>query len=136
MENSRTLLKFNILLLEDSPVVAGRTRNMLTEMNNISVTQATNMQEAMIILHSVIPEIVLIGLHLSGGKGIDFLKEIKRKYFNTVIIILSNHSESYYRKLCIESGADFFFDKSSEFEKVQEAISSLLIQNKKSHIPG
>lgn len=127
--------KINVLLVEDSSIVAGRIRNMLNEMYKISViAQARNLKEALIILDSIIPEIVLIGLHLSGKSGIEFLKEIKQKYFNTLIIILSNHSESYYRKLCIESGADFIFDKSTEFEKVPETIASMLYTQRKSYL--
>jgi len=114
-------------MVENSAMVAGRIRNMLNETGDISVVgEATNNKETMAILKTMAPDVVLVSLDLSRKNGIEFLKEIKQQDLSTKVMVLSNHPETYYRNFCMESGADFFFDKSTEFEKIPDVLSSLL----------
>ena len=39
-----------------------------------------------------------------------------------LVIMLTNHPTDYHRRWCREHGADFFFDKTSEFEKVLDVL--------------
>jgi DNA-binding NarL/FixJ family response regulator len=43
-----------------------------------------------------------------------------------LVIILTNYSYPKYWKKCMDLGADFFFDKSAEFEKVTEVCEQLI----------
>jgi len=52
-------------------------------------------------------------------RGINVLRKIKKQSPETVVVILTNYPYAAYRKHCTELGADFFFDKSTEFEKIK-----------------
>jgi hypothetical protein len=39
--------------------------------------------------------------------------------------VLTNHANPQYRRLCLEAGANWFFDKSTEFRKIKGVISGL-----------
>ena len=39
--------------------------------------------------------------------------------------MLTNYPYPQYKKKCMDAGADFFFDKSREFEKVIEVLSGI-----------
>lgn len=39
--------------------------------------------------------------------------------------MLTNHANERYREECKRAGADFFFDKSSEFEELTGALDTL-----------
>jgi CheY-like chemotaxis protein len=39
--------------------------------------------------------------------------------------MLTNYAQEEYRKKCFEEGADFFFDKSIEFDRVIDVIQKL-----------
>jgi hypothetical protein len=39
--------------------------------------------------------------------------------------MLTNYPFLQYRKTCLEAGASYFFDKSSEFEKIPQALEQL-----------
>jgi CheY-like chemotaxis protein len=39
--------------------------------------------------------------------------------------MLTNYAQDEYRKKCFEEGADFFFDKSIEFDRVIDVIQKL-----------
>jgi DNA-binding NarL/FixJ family response regulator len=41
------------------------------------------------------------------------------------VIMLTNFSYIQYRKKCEDIGCEFFFDKSSEFDKIPEALEQI-----------
>lgn len=43
-----------------------------------------------------------------------------------IVIILTNYPYPQHRKKCMEERADFFLDKSTEFEKIIEIFKCLL----------
>jgi len=69
---------------------------------------------------------VLLVLQMPGGRGMDLLKTIKREQPGSTVIVLTNHGYPQYSKKCLENGARFFFDKSTEFQKVAAVLSELV----------
>ena len=61
---------------------------------------------------------------MPGINGIDVLKSIKKTDPETIILILTNFPYPQYRDTCMKAGADYFFDKSNEFEKVVDVLQS------------
>ena len=57
-----------------------------------------------------------------GGTGFDVLKEIKKQRPATLVIILSRYSTDVFRDEAKRGGAEYFFDKSDEFESVMDVI--------------
>ena len=62
---------------------------------------------------------------MPGGSGIDVLREIKQNNQTPLVIVLTNYPYPQYRRKCMDAGADFFFDKSTEFDKVTEVLKQL-----------
>ena len=69
-----------------------------------------------------------LDIRLIGGSGIDVLKKIKQEDRALVVIMLTNSTALPFRRRCMEAGADFFLDKSTEFRKVREIVQGLLEQ--------
>jgi len=63
---------------------------------------------------------------MPGGNGIEVLKNIKKNGSGPTIIILTNYPYPQYRKKCMGAGANYFFDKSTEFNKIIEVIKKLI----------
>ena len=76
------------------------------------------------------PDVLILDIRMPLRSGIDVLRDIKKSAPTTKIIILTNYPYPQYRKRCMEEGAEFFFDKSTEFEKVPEVIRKLLQDSK------
>jgi len=70
---------------------------------------------------------VILDIRMPGGSGIDVLEDIKKINAAPIVIILTNYPYPQYRKKCMAAGADYFFDKSSEFEKVTEVLKKLIL---------
>jgi two-component system OmpR family response regulator len=48
---------------------------------------------------------------------------VKKEKRSLLVVVLTNLSDSQYRRKCLDAGADFFFDKSSEFNKVIQVLN-------------
>jgi DNA-binding NarL/FixJ family response regulator len=70
------------------------------------------------------PDFVVLDYQLLGGTGVDVLQGTISKLTNTTFIVLSNHTNPQYRRLCLGAGAKYYFDKSEEFSKVMDVIAA------------
>ncbi len=127
MNSAQKRNQLKVLIVENSDVVAGRIRNLLSEFSEISVVgEAVNGREAMTIMQIMTPDAVLLDISIPGKSGMHILKEIKEKYSATKVVMFTNHADPYFRNICRELGADYFFDKSTEFEKIPGVLVSML----------
>lgn len=90
-----------------------------------SVGEAPLLGTARKMLEETPPDIVVLDLNLPDGHGLDLLREIRKKGPAPVVVVFTNHAEPAYRRACTKAGADFFFDKSTEFSKVAEVIATI-----------
>lgn len=108
-----------VLVVDDSDIVRERITGMLSKLEGVENIQiASRRVEAIALVHDQKPDVVILDIHLPGASGIEILKYIKKRCPDTKVIMLTNSSLPQYRKICFEKGADFFFDKSAEFDKV------------------
>ena len=115
-----------IFIADDSDEVRKRIVAMLSDLERIdTIGQAENVQDAIASIREFGPDVVILDIRMPGGSGIDVLEGIEKKNQVPIVIMLTNYPHSQYRKRCMEAGADFFFDKSVEFEKVIEVVSGI-----------
>ena len=86
------------------------------------VSQAKNAAEAIAAFQQFSPEVAILDIQMPDGSGIDVLAHIKKASPQTIVIMLTNYPLPPFRKRCLEAGADYFFDKSTEFEKVVDVL--------------
>ncbi len=119
-----------LLIVEDSLVIVASLFNLLSNKENIeSIYYATTYNEAVSFFSLVIPDIILLDINLRIGQeeknGIDLLRYVKQHNYPSKVMIVTNEVNSCYRELCKELGADYFIDKSMEFEHIPEIIARL-----------
>lgn len=111
------------MIVDDSSLVGERIRNLVKETEGIKIiAQVESSAAAIKFIESQEPDVILLDINMPGGSGVEFLKNVKKSYSNIIVIMLSNFSDRYYRNLCEQYGADYFFDKSMEFEKVLDVL--------------
>jgi DNA-binding NarL/FixJ family response regulator len=116
-----------ILVVEDSPLITVRLQAMLKQLENIgSVESAGDYTTALQLFTTMPPDIVLLDINLPGKSGLDLLRHIKANYPSTIVIMLTNQSGYFYQNICNKFGADYFIDKSKDFEDLPLIVSSLL----------
>ncbi|MCI0696427.1 response regulator transcription factor [candidate division KSB1 bacterium] len=95
----------------------------LSQLDGIQMAwQAQNASEAITAFQQLKPEVAILDIQMPDECGIAVLAYIKKESPQTTVIMLTNYPLPPFRKRCLEAGADYFFDKSTEFEKVIEVL--------------
>jgi|SRR6266513_1174923 len=122
-----------ILIADDSLVVRDRLVALLTEVRGVEVVaQAKDATEAKSLATELRPDVAILDVRMPNGSGADVVREIKQLRPTPKVIVLTNYPHPENRKKCIERGADYFFDKSTEFKKVVAVLRGMLCHPVKS----
>lgn len=117
-----------ILIADDSAVVRERLSGLLTDLRGIEVVgQAEDAIEARNLAEKLRPDVAILDLRMPKGSGADVLCDIKKLDPTPKVIMLTNYPHPENRKKCIDGGADYFFDKSTEFQKVVSVLMDMLL---------
>lgn len=117
----------NILIADDSEIIRESIIKSLLSMKNIDkIYEADNVPNAIELLNTIKPDISLIDIKMPGGSGFDVLKVAKQKEINSLSIMLTNFTFKHYENKSIEAGADYFFDKALDFDKVFTVIDEFI----------
>jgi DNA-binding NarL/FixJ family response regulator len=126
MQTAEAEAEMNVFLVEDSASIRERLAAVLGSIDGVTVVgQAETAAEALEGILRTRPDSVVLDLQLIGGSGLDVLRKAHPQLPATVFIVLTNHPDLQYRRMCMEAGAAYFFDKSSEIAKVREVIARL-----------
>lgn len=115
-----------VLIVDDSNIVCEGLRQMLINIAGVElIGQANDAQDAITAISEYEPDVVILDIRLPGKSGIEVLKDIRDKKLPIRVIMLTNYPYPQYRKKCEELGADYFFDKVTEIEKISNLIEEL-----------
>lgn len=123
-----------IVTVDDSFIVTERLKYILNEIDSVEILgNAKDISSAKKLTNAVNPDVIILDINLSdddyGQTGIDLLVEFRQNLPKSKIIIFTNHNELHYRLICLEKGANCFFDKSRESHKISEVIKQWTIIN-------
>lgn len=114
----------NIFVVEDSPAVRARLVEWLGAIDGAHIVgEAGTPDEAVRGILRTQPHFVVLDFQLEGGTGADVLRAIRAQAPRAVFIVVTNHMQPQFRRVCMEAGANAFFDKSTELGKVREMIA-------------
>ena len=121
-------LGLRVVVVEDSVIIRERLEETLRGIPNLmTIGYAETQDEALAILREHDWDAVILDLQLKQGTGIAVLEALATgdRPRDTTVIVFSNFDFPQYRTRTMALGADFFFDKSLEFYRVQEVLSEL-----------
>jgi DNA-binding NarL/FixJ family response regulator len=115
-----------VFIADDSRVVVERLADLLKEVPGVQLVGRAN--DAPEAIHSIVktnPDAVILDLQMPGGSGLDVLRSIRRSHPSVWVVICTNYPYPQYREECIAAGANYFLDKSAEFERIPEILRDL-----------
>ena len=116
----------SVLIVEDSVIVRARLRALLAEDDSVNVVaEAASATEAIERFRVHVPDAVVLDLQLVGSSGLEVLRHVKRVAPRCIVIMLTNHTQQEFRDACHKDGADHFFHKSTEFDRVADVLAAL-----------
>lgn len=122
-----------MFIVDDSEILRSRLVQVLSEIKGIEIVgEAGFVRDAVREIKKLNPDIAIIDLKMADGTGIDILTAMKKDNLATRFIVFTNYPYLQYRKKCLDAGADFFFYKATELNKLMELLKTLLLGEKKS----
>ena len=119
--------KLRVLVVDDHPVLRQGLKLLINQEPDLMVcAEAENLQQAFTAIREKRPDIAIIDLSLAQSSGIDLIKNIKPRYPDLPILVLSMHEESLYAERALRAGARGYIMKKEAPEKVISAIRKVL----------
>lgn len=117
--------KLNVLIADDSKDLRVRLRGLLSRLDCVErVKEARSAYEAIDLVEEDNFDVAILDIQMPGS-GIKALKKIKSDHPATSTIMLTNHADDFYKRICLSAGADFFLDKTMEFQQLPDVLSRL-----------
>jgi len=129
--------RLRVLLVEDSAVLRSRLTESLSTLASVEVVGASDSENgALTELLRADYDAVVLDLQLKQGNGFNVLKAIRQAdgpHRHTTVIVLTNYAFSLYRHRCLQAGADFFFDKARDYDRLPEILHQLAEERQMPH---
>lgn len=120
------MTRSKVLIVDDSRFIVHRLTVMLEEISTIQhIFTAGTYAEGNKLINEVQPQIVLLDINLPDNTGVELLRTVRKKNKAVKIIMITNQVNDHYRRICGLLGANYFVDKSNEFEIIPDIISQI-----------
>ena len=112
-----------LFIADDSEILRERLVEILSEIESVEIVgQEGDTFKAVEAIERLKPDLVILDIRMPGGNGIVVLEKLKKLEDPPIVIMFTNFPYLQYRKRCFDSGADHFFYKSTEFEKLVDVV--------------
>jgi DNA-binding NarL/FixJ family response regulator len=129
-------MEHKIVIAEDHQLFREGLKSMLSKREDtVIVGEAEDGIEALKLIRKLKPDMVLLDLSMPKMGGISVLKDVKREFPTTLILLLTIHESDQYVLEAFEAGADGYCIKDSSRQELMLAIDSVL-QGKTYISPG
>jgi DNA-binding NarL/FixJ family response regulator len=126
-----------VFIADDSQVIVERLADLLSDVPGVElVGQAGDVPEALHCIQQLNPDTVILDLQMPGGSGLDILRAIRPERTSLCVLVCTNFAYPQYREECLAAGANYFLDKSTEFEKIPAILGELVQKGVKAIHPG
>jgi len=125
--------KMKVFIADDSPLFVERLTELLRDVPGVKLAgQAGDVSESVRRIRQMKPDAVILDLQMPGGSGLDVLRAIRPDHPGLYVLICTNYHYAQYREECLSAGANYFLDKSAEFEKIPAILHQFLRNSAKS----
>ncbi len=128
-EEGIALMKcLKVEIVDDTPIVRERLREMIQNMDRFTIVgEAGTPDDAVAVFMRERPDVIILDMKLKGGTGIDVLQAIRKMDKDVRIIVWTNFPYERYRVISKAMGADYFFWKATEYDKLIETLQEMSI---------
>jgi DNA-binding NarL/FixJ family response regulator len=115
-----------VFLVEDTIPIRKRMSARFAAIEGVEVVgEAEEPSAALDGIRATGTDVVVMDLRLTGGTGMELLRRLAQSPSPVITMVLTNHSGNGFRQACIANGAQYFFDKTSEFDLACDTIKRI-----------
>ena len=117
----------SILAIDDNPQNLKFARVLLTS-EGYDVRTAGNASEALAILETFVPRLILMDLQLPGMDGLELTRQLKNdpRLGKIIVIALTAYAMKGDRERALAAGCDGYMSKPIDFDTLLRTVNSLL----------
>jgi DNA-binding NarL/FixJ family response regulator len=116
-----------ILIVDDHPVVREGLSALISAQPDLTVCgQAAGCAEAIQLLDTTRPSLIVLDISLADGSGIELIKRIKARNASIRILVSSMHDEALYAERALRAGAMGYIGKQESAQRIIDAIRRVL----------
>ena len=124
------LSNVNLLLVDDDKFLTEVLTTQLKKEGFGKILSSENIEDAKKLISIFKPNIILLGVNLPDGTGMDLCRNLRQKGFKKPIIMISDNGDENNIINGLGSGADEYFKKPIRFEELLVRIKAQLRQLK------
>ena len=115
--------KIRVLVVDDHPVVREGLTRRINRQDDMEVCgEAETRSDALTIIGSSRPDLVIVDLALRDSSGLELIKDIKVRQPDLPMLVLSMQDESVYAERALKAGARGYVMKHEATDKVIVAV--------------
>jgi DNA-binding NarL/FixJ family response regulator len=115
-----------VLIVDDHPAVReGLVWRISRQSDLIVCGEAPDVAEALRLVETTGPDVVVIDIALKSGSGIDLVKRIKARDSSIRMLVWSMHPDSLYAERALRAGALGYINKENTTGRILDAIRSV-----------
>lgn len=115
-----------VLLVDDHAVVRSGLRRLLAVLPDMAISEAATGRDALALVRSEQPGLVMLDLNLPGLGGLELLRRILMEHPATRVMVLSMHAEALYASRAMRAGAVGYLSKNASPEELLDAVRRVL----------
>lgn len=116
-----------VLLVDDHALVRAGIRALIGMIENVEVVgEAGSGDEALPLIETLQPDLILLDITMPGMNGLEVLSEIKVRYPKVSVIMLTMHEAREYAIQALRGGAAGFIPKRAAATELTEAIDTVM----------
>ena len=116
-----------LFIADDSENTRKSLAGYLSDIEGIEIVgEAGDWAEATDAIQELVPDVAILDIQMPNGNGVVPLRAIKRSKLPPKIIMFTNCAYPEYRQMYTAAGADYFFDKCSEYNELTEVLKQLI----------
>lgn len=114
-----------VLLVEDHKIVRQGTRLYLESQGVEVIGEATNGREAVEMTRELLPDVVVMDIHLPELTGVEATRRIRHDHPDVRVLVLTAYDEPAYVHALLDAGADGFILKTAELAELFAALQEV-----------
>lgn len=119
--------KIRVLLVDDHPILRRGLAQMINLEADLMVCgEAEDASKAFEAVSTLNPDVAVVDISLKRGNGIELIKNVKARYPDLPILVLSMHDEALYAERALRAGSLGYIMKEEATEQVLTAIRRVM----------
>ncbi len=121
------MTKNKIVIVDDHPMFREGIAQFINRERDLEVAgEASSADEAMTLLENAEPDLMVVDITLKSSNGLDLIKNLKSRYENLKVLVISMHDETLYAERALRAGARGYIMKQEVAQNIMTAIRRIL----------